>query len=144
MTSPLFTRVLVDTGPLVALLRERERHHRVCRDVLSTIQPPLLTAWPVITEAAWLLRDRPRTLRRLYDGERAGIYRILHVASDELAQIAELFRVYENIQPQLADLTLIRLAHRERIEHVFTLDRRDFRVFRSHRGQPFQLLPDSL
>jgi predicted nucleic acid-binding protein len=37
---------------------------------------------------------------------------------------------------------LVYLAHRENIDMIFTLDRRDFSVYRSARKRPFHLLPE--
>jgi predicted nucleic acid-binding protein len=58
--------------------------------------------------------------------------------------IAAYAEQYESLRPQLADLSLIYLAERHRIQYIFTLDRRDFLVYRSPSGQPYRLLPESL
>ena len=50
---------VADTGPLVAIVRAREKAHKKCVAALKTLRTPLLTCWPVLTEAAWLLRDEP-------------------------------------------------------------------------------------
>jgi hypothetical protein len=142
--APLEARVLVDTGPLVALLRRNDIHHRVCTQTLRTIRPPLWTCWPVLTEAAWLLRDLPRALDRLYAGPRTGVYRVLPLPEESLESIAEMARKFRSLRPQLTDLALVHLAEREGIGAIFTLDRRDFSVLRTKRGKPFRLLPELL
>jgi predicted nucleic acid-binding protein len=48
---------------------------------------------------------------------------------------------YEDIRPQLADAALVYLAEREGIDTIFTLDRRDFGVYRSARKRPFRIVP---
>ena len=50
-------------------------------------------------------------------------------------------RTYEDIRPQLADAALVYLADREGIDTIFTLDRRDFSVYRSARKRPFHIVP---
>jgi len=50
-------------------------------------------------------------------------------------------KTYQDIQPQLADAALVYLADREGIDTIFTLDRRDFSVYRSTRKRPFRIVP---
>jgi hypothetical protein len=56
-------RAVADTGPLVAIIRKRENAHRKSVAALKLIRPPLLTCWPVLTEAARLLRGEPGATR---------------------------------------------------------------------------------
>jgi len=55
--------------------------------------------------------------------------------------IAELAFSYADLRPDLADLTLDYVAGRDGFQTVFTLDRRDFTVYRDRRGQAFKLIP---
>jgi predicted nucleic acid-binding protein len=138
------TRILVDTGPLVAILSSEDEHHAACVGALRDIQGPLLSCWPVITEAAWLLRGSPRAIQQLLRGIDGGFLEVLPLAGAEAAAIAALMKRYEDIHPQLADVALVYLANREQIETVFTLDRRDFSIYRSGRRRMFRIIPDTV
>jgi predicted nucleic acid-binding protein len=89
----------------------------------------------------WLLRKSPRTIRRLLSGIGSGILEIPVVTAAEAGQIEDIMEQYESLRPQFADAMLVYLAHRENIETIFTLDRRDFSVYRTGRKKPFQLVP---
>lgn len=131
--------VLLDTGPLVAIFCEEDEHHAVCVATLRAIVPPLLTTWPVLTEAAWLLRNEPVALRRLYAPH--GLFTIVAQADKELAEFKVLYERYQDLGPQLADLSLVQLAESSGPSTVFTLDRRDFAVYRAKRKR-LKLLPE--
>jgi uncharacterized protein len=134
-------RVVVDTGPLIAILDDQDAHHRACVEALTFLQSPLYTCWPVVTEAAWLLRHSPRAVRRLLDSINTDFIELLPLAAPEVRPIAELLEKYRSIRPQLADAALVYLARREQIETIFTLDRRDFSIYRTGRGRSFRILP---
>jgi len=136
-------RVLVDTGPLVAILSRRDHYHRVCVEQLRELTPPLLTCWPVITEAVWLLRQQPQAVDRLLGGFESGLLKLLPVGEEAVGWIRAFVRRYRKLEPQLADAALAHLAEREGIETVFTLDRRDFLVYRVAGGRALNLIPRS-
>jgi predicted nucleic acid-binding protein len=134
-------RVLVDTGPLVAILSQADQHHEICVETLRHLHGPLLSCWPVITEAAWLLRAYPRAVGQLLQSADSGFLELLPLAGGEGKSLADLMKKYEDIRPQLADAALVYLAHREGIDTIFTLDRRDFSVYRSGNKRPFRIVP---
>lgn len=74
MTEVTFQRVLLDTGPLVAILNRDDSQHERCVEALKAIRPPLLTSWPVLTEAAWLLRNHHDLLAGLYSLAARGVF----------------------------------------------------------------------
>jgi predicted nucleic acid-binding protein len=135
-------RILVDTSPLVALFNSADSRHRLCVDTFAVLAPPLLTCWPVLTEAAWLLRKQPRPIDRISDAHIAGMFRILPLENGCLANIAALMRRYEDAGLQLADAALAHLAERENIRTIFTLDRRDFSIIRLKRNRSLKLIPE--
>ncbi|MBI1904580.1 MAG: PIN domain-containing protein [Planctomycetia bacterium] len=134
--------MLVDAGPLVAIFRRDDQHHAACLDALRTIVPPLLTSWPVVTEAAWLLRGSPPALQKLLSGPADALFQFLPLDETSLPELATLLGKYRNLQVQLADVSLVHLAVREKIDTVFTLDRRDFSVMRGAGNRAFRLLPE--
>jgi uncharacterized protein len=96
----------------------------------------------MIAEAAWLLRDHPRGFQRILKSFHEGFLAILPADGSEAPAIAEIMKRYASLRPQFADAMLVYLASRENIETIFTLDRRDFLVYRSAHKSPFRLIPD--
>ena len=58
-------RILVDTGPLVAVFRDTDAHRQACLDELHRLSNPLIICWPVLTEASHLLRKNQNAVRAL-------------------------------------------------------------------------------
>jgi predicted nucleic acid-binding protein len=135
-------RVLVDTGPLVAILSRVDEHHVACVKALHQLPGPLYSCWPVITEAAWLLRSHPaavqQLLRSCFSEKPGGFIELLSLDAGGVSGVVE---EYEDLRPQLADAALVYLAEREGIDTIFTLDRRDFSVYRSAQKRKFRVVP---
>jgi len=134
-------KVLVDTGPIVAILSTTDEHHQTCTEQLRSIRGPLLTCWPVITEAAWLLRAYPQALGALLSSFNGRPLELASLDQTDLPGIAAILARYKSLRIQLADASLVHLANRERIDTVFTLDRRDFGVLRLAHGKKLRIIP---
>ena len=135
-------RALIDTGPLVALFSVRDRSHVACSEALQALSQPPLTCWPVITEAAWLLRGRSDWLNSLLRAVEEGFVELADLTASDMRAVRAIFARFESLNPQFADACLVHLAEREGIDTIFTLDRRDFSVYRTSRGKGFRLLPE--
>ncbi len=133
--------VLVDTGPIVAILSGADEYHEACTQQLRKMKGPLMTCWPVITEAAWLLRAYPRAVGILLSSFDAGPFELASLGEADLSGIAVILHRYKDLGIQLADACLLHLANREGIETIFTLDRRDFGVLRLARGKKLRMIP---
>ena len=134
--------VLVDTGPLVAILSRRDQYHEPCVRVLATLHPPLFTCWPVLTEAIWLLRAHPTAIQELLRSFRTGLLRLLVLDEDSVGWVADFLARYRRVGAQAADAALMYLAERESIDTIFTLDRRDFSVYRLRGDRTVRMLPE--
>lgn len=137
----MLSRAVVDTGPLVAVVRSRERAHKPCLAVLKSLRPPLLTCWPVLTEVAWLLRKEPNGIKAVGDLVESGLIRLVELDESALAWMIVFLDRYASAQAQMADAALMYLAEREGIETVFTLDRRDFSIYRTTDGRALNVVP---
>ena len=134
-------RVLVDSGPLVALLDRRDVHHRWVQRELANLHEPLVTCEAVLSEVFFLLsRIRGGTsllIELLCDG--------LVSASPTFSyheQSAELLRHlqrYSSVPMSFADACLVRMSEIERDSIIFTTDR-DFLTYRRNRRQPIPLI----
>ena len=136
-------RVLVETRPAGRHPSSVDEHHAACVKALHQLPGPLLSCWPVITEAVWLLRLHPRAVQQLLRSvseKPGGFLELLPLAGTEANSIADVMKKYEDARPQLADAALVYLADREGIDTIFTLDRRDFAVYRSNRNHAFRLV----
>ncbi len=134
-------RVLVDTGPLVAIMSRADEHHKVCVETLRDLPGPLFSCWPVITESAWLMRGHCGVVQQLLGSIAEGFLEILPIHSAEAAEIGKIMEKYRNIRPQLADAALVYLAERDAFDVIFTLDRRDFSVYNAGRKRMLRIVP---
>lgn len=136
-------RAVADTGGLVAIIRKREKAHKKCVAALKTLRPPLLTCWPVLTEAAWLLRQEKGGVKALGDLVESGSIQIVQLDASALHWIIAFVDRYASAGAQLADAAVMYIAEHERIDTVFTLDRRDFAVYRTTDGRALEIVPDA-
>ena len=66
---------------------------------------------------------------------------LLSLDSADVPRIRELMRKYANRPMDLADAALLRVAEREGLRKIFTVDRRDFSVYRLHGRTRLTLIP---
>jgi predicted nucleic acid-binding protein len=134
-------RVLIDAGPLVAIVSRRDAHHQRCVAELANLPTPLLTCWPVLAEAFWLVRQNQDALAGLFRGFADGLWALAPIGPEALPWLEPFLKRYQQIQAQLADACLVYLTERERIDIVFTLDRRDFLVYRHGKNRRLKIIP---
>ncbi|HYM91015.1 MAG TPA: PIN domain-containing protein [bacterium] len=136
--------MLIDTGPLVAVVDESDKDHRRCVNVLKRLVDPLVTTWPAVTEATYLLGQTSNPLDS-QDALLATIERHVVVVADlgpkDVPRLRALIRKYRDLPMDLADATLVCVAERDGIRQVFTLDTRDFEVYRIGRRETFTIIP---
>jgi len=133
--------ILVDAGPLTALIHADDKYHRRCRETLEKLDQPLATVWPAFTEAMHLLRFSWAAQDALWEFARRDILTFLPLDGTDAARMQQLMHKYRDLPMDLADAALVTVAERERLRTVFTLDRKDFSVYRPSRLGPFTIIP---
>lgn len=134
--------VLLDTGPIVALLHGKDVHHRRCRSFLEGFKGEFVTTEPVLTEAMALLsqvRAGPRAVLDFFLKRGAAL---IPQSPQSLERARELVEKYADIPMDFADATLVVLAEELGTGEIFTLDHRGFGVYRWGRSRNFRILPD--
>lgn len=133
--------VLVDAGPLVAIIDRGDPDHAACVEILETLRDSLITVWPAFTEAMSLLAPSWRGQKALWSRLEIGALSLAPVDGADAARMRELMEKYRDLPMDLADAALVRVAERESLTQIFTLDRRHFSVYRIGRRRSFSILP---
>jgi uncharacterized protein len=133
---------LVDAGPLIAILDRDDADHARCVAALARLNGPLVTTWPALTEAMYLLGARVGWPgQELLWGLLLRKDLVVSPVTPALVQRAhDLMRKYRDLPMDLADATLVALAEAERTRRIFTLDS-DFRVYRMAGRKGFEVVP---
>jgi uncharacterized protein len=132
------TVLLVDAGPIVALLNERERAHAWAVNLFKSLAPPLVTCEPVITESCYLLGrfgGQQAVLSLLARGILVCEFRLL----SELDAVRALMKKFSDVPMSLADACLVRMSELNRDPVVVTLDR-DFQIYRRNGRQAIRTM----
>jgi hypothetical protein len=133
--------VLVDAGPLVALLDQADPAHAACVAALQTFRHPLITVWPALTEAMYLLGRSWLAQKALWSRLETHALALAPLDETDAPRIRELMEKYRDLPMDLADAALVRVAERELLMDIFTLDRKHFTVYRPGRRRRFSVVP---
>jgi len=137
--------IIADTGFFLALANARDAHHETAKQVLSHIAEPLVTTWPVMTEACHLIANRlsAQAAETFVASAARGSFAVFDLQSTHLARIVELMAKYRQLPMDLADASLVILAEHLGSGRILTTDRRDFGTYRWKSRRPFKnLMPD--
>lgn len=133
--------ILVDAGPLVALVDADDQYHGSCVAAFKQLREPLGTVWPAVTEAMYLLGDLPKAQEAVWEMLARGALQLLSLGLSDVPRMRELMRKYAERPMDLADAALISVAEREHIRKIFTTDKKDFTVYRLHGRVRLTVIP---
>jgi predicted nucleic acid-binding protein len=134
--------ILCDAGPLVALIDSSDKNHRACADVLPRLSAPLLTTWPCLAVAMYLLGHYGghRDQDRLWELIESSTILIHESTETERLRMRVLMRRYRDTPMDFADASLVAAAESLDLSRIFTTDRH-FRMYRINDSGVFDPVP---
>lgn len=131
--------LLVDTGPLVAIVNKRDKFHPGCLEYLKNYRGRLLTTWAVLTEFAHMADSIGATLPLYHWIERGGL-ELMPFGREELVTAIDWIERYADRPMDLADASLVVAALKTGSTQIWTLDRDDFETYRLPGRKHFKLV----
>jgi uncharacterized protein len=132
------TRILADTGFLVALFHPADRLAAPAQAYLRKHRHPLATVTAVIVETCFFLSSAEKA-DLLAWAQRGGIA-VIETPVDCYPDLASIIGRYANRDIDLADAALIWLANSSGQNLILTVDERDFSAYRLRQGKRFELV----
>lgn len=114
--------------------------HGKCVDAFGEFSGNLVTTWPVLTEAFYFLDD-PYSRDFLWQLILRPAVQVVDIPADDFARIHTLMTQYSTLPMDFADASLVVAAERLNLRRVFTLDRRDFLLYRPRNVAAFEVFP---
>jgi predicted nucleic acid-binding protein len=133
--------MLVDAGPLVALVDRGDSEHEGCVAALKRIRDPLVTVWPALAEAMYLLGGSWPGQKALWSRLETAAIALAPLDETDAPRMRELMEKYRDLPMDLADAALVRVAERDSLTEIFTLDRKHFSIYRPGRRRRFAIVP---
>jgi len=133
--------ILVDTGPILALIDRSDRWHHRCEAILPRLPLPLLTSEAVLTEVFYMLRTDVRGIEVAWKFVQSGALTLGPITEPDFPWLHSLMKQYADLPMDFADATPVYLAQRHALDTVFTVDS-DFLVYRIRGRRPFRVVPD--
>jgi uncharacterized protein len=122
-------RILVDSGPLIALFDADDQYHPRALEFVRQSRAKLISTMAVITEAMYVLEESLPARRNLLTWIQSGGLTLTEPEAGDLERISQLIEKYADLPMDFADAVLVALSERLAITHVASVDRH-FTIYR--------------
>jgi predicted nucleic acid-binding protein len=124
--------ILVDAGPLLAFIAQRDAYHTACVEILRSLNTNLITTLPALAEAMYFALDRygQKAVNALWTDIFDELVLIENLQPADYPRMQVLMAKYADLPMDFADASLVAVAERLSINRVFTVDRTDFSVYK--------------
>ena len=122
-------RILIDSGPLIALFHIRDNHHNKIRRFLAGHKYSYISTLAVITEVSYFLSVNFNAQRDFYEWVMNKGIIISDINQHDMPRILELTGKYADLPMDFTDATLVITAEKTGIREIISLDK-DFDIYR--------------
>jgi uncharacterized protein len=134
--------LILDTGPLVALLDATDPEHERCSELVQSCEERRLVPVCVLVEVEYMLRPWPRAFAALLADLDSGALELLELPKRWLLRAGELLERYRDLSLGLVDASVLAATEMTREPKLATLDRRHFHAVRPSHCEALVLLPN--
>ena len=132
-------KILIDSGPLIALFDAGDKHHKKAVAFVKRNSLPLITTLASITETLHLLNFSRDAQIDFLEWISKGAVEVHPIQPIDFARIKELTVKYKDLPMDFADACLVFLAEELGISKIATIDR-DFSIYRLKGRKKFNLV----
>jgi predicted nucleic acid-binding protein len=122
-------KILIDSGPLIALFDSSDKYHQKAVDFIKTNKYPLATTLASITETLHLLDFNRNAQIDFLEWVHRGGVEIHNIENSDFKRLRELTEKYRDLPMDFADSCLVYLAEKLNLNTIATIDR-DFTIYR--------------
>jgi predicted nucleic acid-binding protein len=135
--------LILDAGPLVALLDRRDRHHAACRELIEATNEVRVIPAPVLVEVDYWIHERMHAgiLKAFLEDIVAGVYQIEDLRAEDYVRVREICDRYADADVGFVDAAVLAIVERLNEPKLATLDRRHFGALRPRHVDALTLLP---
>jgi predicted nucleic acid-binding protein len=133
--------LILDTGPLVAMLDSTDPDHDSCTELIQNAGEPRVVPVCVLVEIEYLMRPWPQAFAALLADFDTGALSLVELRVAWLARVGDLIHRYRDLPLGFVDATVLAAAEMLEEHKIATLDHRHFTVVRPAHTDALALLP---
>ena len=125
----MLDRILIDSGPFIALFDADDHHHHKVRDFMMKHRHYYISTLAVLTEVSHMLSFSVKAQHDFYEWVMYKGVIISDINQHDLPRIIQLTDKYADLPMDFADATLVITAEKTGIREIISMDK-DFDVYR--------------
>jgi len=132
-------KILIDSGPLIALFDASDKYHAEAVRFIQTNSYPLITTIASVTETLHLLDFHRNAQIDFIEWVQRGAVEVYPIGNGDFGRIKDLTEKYRDLPMDFADSCLVYLAEKLHLDTVATIDR-DFTIYRIQGKKKFKVI----